>query len=246
MLATGSWSAGSVSLEGFIGCSLDREMAHSFTLVSDHARRDALQYVERAMRVNNQSARLIATQDALLMYVGVLFPRGLLDQTPTVLGLRVFALAAPADFDVIVPLESLAHRLRVAEGLEPAEVQVPAEVQSLSWASVTPPQEGWRRRLGVNAQALKSAAEQGVTEVAKALPDSVGEAIVQKVRAEVWGASIPGHKRIPAGAGFAADALGFLVDKSLSVHTVDNWVRVSSKAGYVLVKFPGAVLDEDD
>ena len=221
-------------------------MAHTFTLLSDHAVRDALQYVERAIRVNNQSARLIAHQDALLIYVGVLFPRGLLDQTPTVLGLRVFGLAEPADVDSIVPLESLAHRLRVAGEAGETTVQVPAEVQSLSWASVTPPQEGWRRRLGVNAQALTSAAQQGVAAVAESLPETAGEAVVQKVRAQVWGAPIPGHKRIPAGAGFAADALGFVVDKSLSVHTVDNWVRLSSKAGYVLVKFPGAVVDDDE
>lgn len=222
-------------------------MAHTFALASDQARLDALQFVERAIRVNNQSARLIAQQNTLLIYVGVLFPRGLLDQTPTVLGLRVFALSEPADFDVIVPLESLAHRLRVAGENTESHVQVPAEVASLSWASVTPPQEGWRRRLGVSAQALQTAAAQGITAVAESIPDSVGESVLQKVRAQIWGAMIPGHKRIPAGVAFAADALGFLNEKSLSVHTLDNWLRVSSKAGYVLVKFPaGFQPDEDD
>jgi hypothetical protein len=30
-----------------------------------------------------------------------------------------------------------------------------------------------------------------------------------------------------------------LSDKSLSVHSLDNWIRLTSKSGYVLVKFPG-------
>lgn len=222
-------------------------MAHTFTLASDHARLDAIQFLERAARVNNGAARVIAIDDALLMYVAVLTPRGLLDRTPTVLGLRVFALTSPSAFDVIVPLESLIHRLKVTGEGSDQVTTVPAESPSLSWSSIVPPQGGWKRRLNVSAQSLKEAAERGIAQVADAIPDSVGESVLQKVRAEIWGAIIPGHKRIPAGAAFAAEALGFLGEKSLSVHTVDNWVRVSSRAGNVLVRFPGGTsFDEDD
>ena len=45
-------------------------------------------------------------------------------------------------------------------------------------------------------------------------------------------------KRIPAGAAFAADALGFLDERSLQVHTNDPWLRLTAAHGYVLVKFP--------
>ena len=222
-------------------------MAHTFTLASDPARLDAIQFLERASRVNNGAARVIAVDDALLMYVAVLTPRGLLDRTPTVLGLRVFALASSAAFDVIVPLESLIHRLKVTGEGGDQQTTVPAESPSLSWSSIVPPQGGWKRRLSVSAQSLKAAAAEGIARVAESIPDSVGESVLQKVRAEIWGAIIPGHKRIPAGAAFAAEALGFLGEKSLSVHTVDNWVRVSSRQGNVLVRFPGGTsLDEDD
>jgi hypothetical protein len=70
---------------------------------------------------------------------------------------------------------------------------------------------------------------------------------LQKVRADVWGTMIPTHKRIPAGAAFAADALGFLGDKPLAVHSLGNWVRLSATSGYVLVKFSGGYVfgDED-
>jgi hypothetical protein len=221
-------------------------MAHTFSLESDLARHDAVQFLERAARVNNGSARLIAEGSTLQVYVGVLFPRGLLDSTPTVLGLRVFRLMEPSQFDVVVPIESLVHRLKV--GIEQGErdTRVPAEVASLQWAAITPPQDGWRRRLSVSADALRSAAASGVERVAEVVPETIGESVLQKVRSEVWGAIIPGHKRIPAGAAFAADALGFISDGSLLVHTLDNWVRLSSKAGYVLVKFVGHGLVDDD
>lgn len=220
-------------------------MAHTFSLESDSARRDAIQFLERAARVNNGSARLIADGSALQVYVGVLFPRGLLDSTPTVLGLRVFRLAVASEFDVVVPIESLLHRLQVGIDQGDDSTRVPAEVASLQWAAITPPKDGWRRRLGVTSDAVTTAAAHGVAKVAETVPETVGESVLQKVRSEVWGAMLPEHKRIPAGAAFAADALGFVTEGSLTVHTVDNWVRLSSKAGYVLVKFVGGVPHDD-
>lgn len=221
-------------------------MANTFALESTEARLDAIQFLERAARVNNGSTRLIAEGGFLQVYVGILIPRGLLDQTPTVLGLRVFRLLSPQTFDVVVPIESLVHRLQVTQEEKGEETRVPAEVASLSWASITPPREGWRRRLGVSAEALRSAAEHGVKQVADVVPDTIGESVLQKVRSEVWGTIIPTHKRIPAGAAFAADALGFLAEKTLSVHSLDNWVRLSAKTGYVLVKFAGGYDFGDD
>jgi hypothetical protein len=91
-----------------------------------------------------------------------------------------------------------------------------------------------------------AAAASGVAKVAETVPDTIGESVLQKVRAEVWGSMLPDHKRIPAGAAFAADALGFLAESALQVHTLENWARLSSKAGYVLVKFPGGQSFGDD
>ena len=241
MLATGSL-AGEISSKEVIGCSLENTMAFTMTFTSDKARSDAKVFCERAARVYDGSARLIATGDVLQAYVGVLFPRGLLDQTPTVLGLRVFALGASADFDAVVPLESLIHRLGAAAERNELEVAVPAEVASLAWAAITPPREGWRRRLGIPAQALSEAAASGVSAVAAAVPESIGESALQKVRAQVWGAPIANHARIPSSAAFAADALGFLSERTMQVHTVGNWLRLSSKAGYIVVKTAGSAL----
>lgn len=214
-------------------------MGHTFTLTPDRAKIDLQTFLERAARVNNGSARLIASGGHLQVYVGVLFPRGLLDTTPTVLGLRVFSIAEDVSFDVVVPIDALVSRIAAAIERDESALGTPGEVASLAWAAITPPREGWRRRLGVANSVLSLAAAEGIARVAEAVPDSIGESVLQKVRAEVWGAPIAHNKKIPAGAAFAADALGFLGDKNLQVHIVDNWLRLSSKAGYVLVKFPG-------
>ncbi len=114
-------------------------MSHFFSLESNPARLDAIQFLQRAARVNDGSARLIADGTYLQVYVGVLFPRGLLDRTPTVLGLRVFGLAEPVTFDVVVPIESLVHRLTVGSEQGETANRVPAEVASLQWAAITRP-----------------------------------------------------------------------------------------------------------
>jgi len=213
-------------------------MANTFTLASQQALGDLQTFIQRAIRVNNGSARVIVTEGLLQVYVGILLPRGLLDRTPTVLGLRVSPVARGEDCDAIVPLAALQHRIGVALEAPNPEVTLPAEVASLAWSAITPPRQEWRRRRAIASQILADAARSGIARVAEAVPESAGEAIVQKVRAEVWGEMVPHHTIIPAGAGFAADALGFLSDSNLEVHSRGTWVRLSSSGGYVLVKFP--------
>jgi hypothetical protein len=224
--------------------SLENAMTHTLRLTHPQALPDLVNFLGRAQRVNDGAARVIATDRFLQVYVGVFLPRGLLDATPTVLGLRVFELAEPGDFDEVVPLEAFISRVERAQA-EGGDLRMPSPSPSISWSAITPPRDGWQRKLGVSSDLLRTAAEEGVQKVKEALPNSVGEAIVQKVRAEVWGTPIAVKKKIPAGAGFAADALGFLTERSLSVHTVGNWIRLSAKHGYVLVK-TGVPLDDWD
>ena len=219
-------------------------MTHTLRLSNPQALPDLANFLGRARRINDGAARVIATDRFLQVYVGVFLPRGLLDQTPTVLGLRVFELDEPMNFDEVVPLEAFIARVERAQ-TEGSVLRLPSPSPSITWSAITPPRDGWQRKLGVSSDVLHAAAKEGVQKVKDAIPDSVGEAIVQKVRAEVWGAPLAGKKRIPAGAGFAADALGFLTERSLSVHTVGNWMRLSAKHGYVLVK-TGAPMDDWD
>lgn len=217
-------------------------MTHTLRLANPHALADLENFLGRARRINDGAARVIAADRFLLVYVGVFLPRGLLDATPTVLGLRVFELTEPWTIDEVVPLEAFVSRVERARA-DNSDLLLPTPSPSIAWSAITPPRDGWARKLGVSADLLKSAADEGVKKVRDALPENVGEAIVQKVRSEVWGASLGGKKKIPAGAGFAADALGFLTERSLAVHTVGNWIRLSSKHGYILVK-TGVPLDD--
>jgi hypothetical protein len=219
-------------------------MTHTLRFTNLKALPDLANFLARARRINDGAARVIATDRFLQVYVGVFLPRGLLDATPTVLGLRVCELAEPMNFDEVVPLEAFISRVERAQ-VENSDLRLPSPSPSISWSAITPPRDGWQRKLGVSTDLLRTAAAEGVQKVKEAIPDSAGEAIVQKVRAEVWGAVIPGKKKIPAGAGFAADALGFLTERSLNVHSVGNWIRLSSKHGYVLVK-TGVPLDDWD
>jgi deoxyribose-phosphate aldolase len=114
-------------------------MGHTFTLTPDAARQDLVTFLERAARVNNGSARLVAAGGHLQAYVGILFPRGLLDQTPTVLGLRVFTLEENQEFDVVVPIDALIARAKAALERDEKTLGTPAEVASLAWAAITPP-----------------------------------------------------------------------------------------------------------
>ena len=219
-------------------------MTYTLRLTHPQALPDLINFLGRARRINDGAARIIASDRFLQVYVGVFLPRGLLDATPTVLGLRVFELAEPQTFDEVVPLEALVSRVERAQA-ENGDVRLPSPSPSISWSAITPPRDGWQRKLGVSADLLRQVAEDGVNKVREAIPESAGDSIVQKVRAEVWGAPVAEKKKIPAGAGFAADALGFLTERSLAVHTVGNWIRLSSKHGYVLVK-TGVPLDDWD
>ena len=90
--------------------------------------------------------------------------------------------------------------------------------------------------MGIPASQLGDAARRGIEAISEAIPDSVGESVLQKVRSEVWGQPMPHKKSIPWAAGFAADALGLLDQRSLAVHTSGHWIRVSALHGYVLVR----------
>src|SRR6478735_60793 len=132
-------------------------MSQSFSLVDALAVADLQTYLSRAARVEEGSVRLIAGSGVLAVYTAILYPRGLLDRTPTVLGLRTFATRGDVEFDAVVPIRSLLDRLaRVREQAEaaaeeagergasaapagPLEVRLPLEVSTVTWAGISPP-----------------------------------------------------------------------------------------------------------
>ncbi|TFC95776.1 MULTISPECIES: hypothetical protein [Cryobacterium] len=217
-------------------------MSKSFSLPDSLSLRDLQVYLSRASRVEDGSVRLIQAAEVLAVYTAILYPRGLLDSSPTVLGLRTFALTAPVELDAVVPVRSLLDRLaRLTAAVEvpdtPVSVTVPLEVTTVTWAGISPPQGGWTLLGETDAALLDEAAQSGIEEVAAVIPAGTGGQIVQRVRSEVWGRPIPGLEIVPAGAAFAAVSLGFLPkDEPVRLFETGLWTRLSTSRGHILVR----------
>lgn len=218
-------------------------MSSQLTLADSLSLGDLHTYLQRAGRVEDGSVRLVAGSGILAVYTAILYPRGILDESPTVLGLRTFALDDTEEFDSVVPMRSLVERIVRARGelgaddeSRPVTMSRPPEVNTVTWAGISPPRGGWRPLGQTDAATLESAARSGIEEVAAAVPTGTGEQLVQRVRSEVWGRGIEGLEYIPAGAAFAAYSLGFLGDDTISIFETGPWTRLSSRRGHVLVR----------
>src|SRR3712207_3470110 len=126
-------------------------MTSSFLLSDALDLGDLSVFLGRAERIEDGSVRLIAAQGVLAAYVGVLYPAGILDRSPTVLALRTFALPRQERFDVVVPIRAMLDRLARATGeaadraeTDPVELSLPVESGTATWAGISPPRSGWR------------------------------------------------------------------------------------------------------
>lgn len=196
---------------------------------------DLRTFATRARAVDDGAIRLNASGPVLAAYVCVLRPRLLGEATPTILGLRTVALAAPAELDVTVPLSAVLDRLARA-GADDVELPVPPMTVTESWAGVGAPRAGWEPLGTLQDATLRLAAEAGISEIAAIIPDKPGALIVNNARATVWGRELPDASGLPAGAAFAALTLGFLADAEQSLFRSGRWFRLSSPRGHVLVR----------
>jgi hypothetical protein len=224
-------------------------MSRSFVLADSQTLDDLQVFLARAARIEEGSVRMIAGSGVLAVYTAVFYPVGLLDESPTVLGLRTVALSpaadgSAADFDVVVPIRSLLTRLESAQAQRtadpsvtgPVTISLPMEVNTVTWAAISPPRGGWRPIGTTNAPLLDTAARAGIDEVAAAVPTGAGEQIVRRVRSEVWSRPVPGLDHVPSGAGFAALGLGFLGEDDVQIFETGPWTRLTTQRGHVLIK----------
>ena len=178
-------------------------MGSSFTLADTPSLDDLLVFLARAARIEEGSVRMIAGSGVLAVYAAVFYPQGLLDESPTVLGLRTLALTDAAEsFDVVVPIRSLLQRLETAQSARQGggsvdadgsvTIRLPMEVNTVTWSAISPPRGGWRAIAATSPTLLDAAARAGIAEVASAVPDAVGEQIVRRVQSEVWIRAIEG------------------------------------------------------
>ena len=198
---------------------------------------DLATFVARAKRVDPDGAtRLQCVGAVLAVYVSPVHGAG----SPTVLGLRTFALAEPSVLDVVVPLATLTDRFARTTPRDVSTLSVPpAQATGVAWAGVSPPRSGWAELGTVDGLVLANAARDGVAEVAAGAGEASGAPAVARLRAGVWGRSLPGTPDLPAGVAYAADALGFLTGgEPVEVRSSGPWWRASTSRGHVLARQP--------
>jgi len=219
---------------------------------------DLRTFVGRARQVDDGGAiRLVGHGPAVAMYAAALHGGG----GPTVLALRVLALAEAADLDATVSLSAMADRFarldRLMAGSRPSprslgrpiEMPVPpTPATNAGWAGVLPARTGWSAEGTITLSGLRAVARAGIDEVASGTPAGAGAAAVQRLRARIWGRPIEGSA-VPSGAAFAAQMFGFLGPAAggssqaeadiATLHRCGPWWRLSTMRGHVLARSAG-------
>lgn len=208
----------------------------SIDLLSADVVADLRTMLERIERAATGEVRAVATDNGLSLFACTIHPTGLTDEAPLVLVHRGFARAADHgdDFDVVVESRALLDRIpRLTE--HPFTLQMPTTELTAVWAGVLPPRSGWDAAGAIDVASLRRVAREGADRVSTLLPEHPGQALVERVRREVWSLEmLPG---IPAAAAFALDTLGFMHGEELvRVHRSRSWTRLSTPLGDVLVR----------
>lgn len=210
---------------------------------------DLGRYAARARSVDGEGAmRLQAAGSVLAAWVGVLPGSGILAEG-TVLGLRTFALAEPADLDVLVPIGTVADRTARVESVR--DFPVPPTRALAPWSALTPPRGPWEPVGVLPGDLLASVARDGVAEVSAAVRERGAAAGFARDR--VWSRDIREAagphpdllgsdgvaEGVPlrAGGAFAAYALGFLAPGgTVQVLRSNRWTRLTATGGHVLMR----------
>lgn len=161
---------------------------------------------------------------------------GLLNKSNTVLVHRAYRLeeGSVPNGRVTTPIRSVLDRLAHLEESETV-FKTPDSSLFVSWGGQLPRREGWQRIGQLDAASLKEVAQRGMERIAGLLPADAGAPVVEKIRKSVWDLQIA--PKVPAGAAFALETLGFLADVELvTLSELEQWTRLSSKHGDVLVR----------
>lgn len=202
-------------------------------------------FFSRAKRLDPDGAvRLQGHGASLAVTVAPLYPTGRSSsEEPTVLGSRILEATAATSLDAVVPLAAMTDRIARAKAEGSLALPVPPQTVLAPWAGVSPPRGGWQRIAPVSAGKLRDAAQGGIAAIASALPERPGAPLTAGVRGRVWGSGLvlglgdPVDK-IPLGAAFAAEGLGFLPGRvgAVGLFTSGPWARLSTPAGHVLAR----------
>ena len=217
-------------------------MKNDFTLADRASTIDLQAYLTRAKRLDPAGmVRVRAFGNVLACYVAPIFAGSLMEQGPTVLGLRTSELLEDAEVDIVVPITAVLDRLASLVANDEKwkgkyHVVLPDSVRA-PWSGIQPPRSGWELVGEVSEEVLTQIAKDGIAEVADSLRDSVGGPIAARIRGEIWGRSMEGDSPVPTGAAFVAAGLGFLTEKEvIPIYQTQGWIRLSPMNGHILSK----------
>lgn len=199
-------------------------------------------FLERSMPVTDSVVRLTLSEDVLRITVCTFAPFGLLDEAPTVLGMRIMHATDSEPFDALVSTRGMLDRIAHLSYGE-LELGIPPMRESAAWVGIDPPKGGWEKIGELDVALLSKDALAGIEEVAEALPHSPGDLVVRDVRSRVWNAPIemgsePDKQKVavPRSVAFTGHMLGFLsAGESAQLFESGNWLRLSTALGHVLV-----------
>ncbi|MCP3425771.1 hypothetical protein NBM05_07055 [Rothia sp. AR01] len=216
-------------------------MSDPSIMLADPAQsKDLATLLSRVRSIDDAAAvRLQARGSVLAAWVPVMSGETLLEQVPTVLGMRALHLAAPADLDLTVQASAILDRLARQEKAGGVLTLPPVEVRA-AWAGVVPPAAGWERAGTVSAEEIDTASREGMRAVEAALPANPGAAVLSTVRSRIWGTQ--DERGIVTGAAFGATVLGFNdAAEAFELFTNGPWSRLSNRAGHILARRPAAL-----
>lgn len=199
-------------------------------------------FLERSIPITDSAVRLSLSEGVLRITVCTFAPFGLLDEVPTVLGMRIMHAADSEPFDALVPTRGMLDRIA---HLSPGELElgIPPMRESAAWVGINPPKGGWNNVGELDVDQLSAVAIAGIEEVAEALPQNPGDLLVKDVRSRVWNAPIElgsesdtQKAAVPRSVAFTGHMLGFFSPgESAQLFESGNWLRLSTTHGHVLV-----------
>lgn len=210
-------------------------MPDTIELDSPEAMHDLQVFVKRADSVSDGVVRLRASQGVLRVTVCTFAPLGILDQAPTVLGMRILRTAESREHDLLLSGRALLDRFARLDKAD-VRLEIPPTRETAAWAGRDVPRDEWRRLASLETAVLNGVALAGIAEVAAALPDNPGELLVREVREQVWNRPLDIYPGLTSATAFTGHILGFFSrDEAATVYQSDRWLRLSTSVGHVLV-----------
>ena len=218
--------------------STARDGADTLPLTDAAQAKDLATLLSRARHLDEQAAVRLQSRGAVLAaWVPVMTSATLLDELPTVIGMRAVHLARPTVCDLTVPAAAVLERLARLEAKgwpNPLLLTAPPVTVAPAWAAAMPGSSGWVHRGQVSDQRLDQIARAGAEALEQALPKDPGQALVTTVRARIWGD--PQDEGFPAGAAFGAAVLGFLGGGQSTLYAQGPWARLSNARGHLIAR----------